>query len=285
MPKQGLGQRPQTYAQLRDDLDEFGNALGELEADIPFDLVPLPTRPATTAGSAALSSLGNALYFCVPRNDKLLGYWDTVADRLFKIRNSLNIQGVFRQLPLFEPPIDPALLARAAAAGLDVGAVVSGLNQPLPLVRFQLLVQKAAEICQEVKSLGSSLLAAIEKEDNEALAILRAQHERVDPRAGGDGQVRAVAGGDQEPRRAGDVARQRRASATPTTSGSSGKDESDIDDPRLDALDTDGSGEDEVHSRPKPDDGDRAISQVDIAQDLAGIAGGQDAEHARSARS
>ena len=101
-----------------------------------------------------LRSLGKTLYFCVPRNDKLLGYWDTVADRLFKIRNSLNFQGVFRQLPLFEPPIDPALLARAAAAGLDVGAIVNGLNQPLPLVRFQLLVQKATEICQEVKVAG-----------------------------------------------------------------------------------------------------------------------------------
>ena len=41
-----------------------------------------------------------------------------MADRLFKIRNSLNIRGIFRQLPLFEPPIDPALLARAAAAKL-----------------------------------------------------------------------------------------------------------------------------------------------------------------------
>src|SRR4030095_7407066 len=118
-------------------------------------------------------------YFCVPRNDKLLSYWDTIADRLFKIRNSLNIQGIFRQLPLFAPPIDPALLARAAAAGLDVGAIVSGLNQPLPLVRFSLLVQRAAEIAQEVKSLGNSLLSAMEKEDGESLAILRARHERV----------------------------------------------------------------------------------------------------------
>lgn len=115
----------------------------------------------------------------MPRNDKLLSYWDTVADRLFKIRNSLNIQGIFRQLALFEPPIYPALLARAAAAGLDVGAIVTGLNQPLPLVRFQLLVQKAAEICQEVKSLGNNLLSAMEKEDGEAMAILRAKHERI----------------------------------------------------------------------------------------------------------
>jgi hypothetical protein len=109
---------------------------------------------------------------------RVMSYWETVADRLFKIRNSLNLQGIFRQLPLFEPPIDPALLARAAA-GLDVGAVVAGVNQPLPLVRFQLLVQKASETCQEVKSLGNNLLSAMEKEDNEALAILRAKHEKV----------------------------------------------------------------------------------------------------------
>ena len=152
----------------------------DMEADLPFDLMPFPGDDAGDNDRlATLRSLGKALYFCVPRNDKLLGYWDTVADRLFKIRNSLNIQGVFRQLALFEPPIDPALLARAAAAGLDVGAIVNGLNQPLPLVRFQLLVQKAAEIVQEVKSLGNNLLSAMEKEDGEAMAILRAKHERA----------------------------------------------------------------------------------------------------------
>jgi hypothetical protein len=128
-------------------------------------------------GTQILPSIGHTLYFCIPRNDQFLAYWDTVADRLFKIHNSLNLQGVFQRLPLFDPPIDPALLVRAAAAGLDVSAIVSGLNQPLPLVRFQLLVSKAAEICQEVKSLGANLLSAIEKQDNEALGLLRAQHE------------------------------------------------------------------------------------------------------------
>ena len=163
------GSATQTYETLRDDLDAIGNALRDIEADIPFDLAPLPTGVSDDAQLAALRSVGASLYFCVPRNDKLLSYWDTVADRLFKIRNSLNIQGVFRQLPLFDPPIDPAMLARAAAAGLDVGAIVSGINQPLPLVRFRLLASRASEICQEVKSLGGQLLSAIEKKDDEAL--------------------------------------------------------------------------------------------------------------------
>src|SRR5262249_11528479 len=143
------------------------------------NLVRHPTQASIAPQLPAVSSIGNALFFCIPRNDKLLSYWDTVADRLFKIHNSLNLLGMFRQLPLFEPPIDPALLARATAAGLDVGAVVSGVNQPLPLVRFQLLVQKAAEICQEVKALGTNVLAAMEKEDNEALTMLRARHESI----------------------------------------------------------------------------------------------------------
>jgi hypothetical protein len=172
--------RPQTYANLRGDLSRFGDAMRDLEAELPFDLMPFPDSVKDKPGeNAVLRSMGRVLYFCVPRNDKLLGYWDTVADRLFKIHNSLNIQGVFRQLPLFAPPIDPAMLVRAAAAGLDIGAVVSGINQPLPLVRFSMLVQKAAEICQEVKSLGQSLLAAMEKHDGEAMQVLRARHERV----------------------------------------------------------------------------------------------------------
>jgi hypothetical protein len=179
VPKKGTVRR-KTYENLRNDLAQFGTAMREMEPEMPFDLMPFPAPDSgDNARLATLRSLGKALYFCVPRNDKLLGYWDTVADRLFKIRNSLNLQGVFRQLALFEPPIDPAMLARATAAGQDVAVIVNGLNQPLPLVRFAFLVQKAAEIAQEVKSLGSNLLSAMEKEDGEAMALLRARHERA----------------------------------------------------------------------------------------------------------
>ncbi|MCX6543102.1 MAG: insecticidal toxin protein [Acidobacteria bacterium] len=175
---------PATYASLKRDaresgraFDAFSNVLTEIESDLPFAGV---TTEAGSDGASIeqLAGVGReALYFCAPANEKLIGYWDTVADRLFKIRNSLNFAGAYRQLPLFEPPIDPALLAKGVAAGLDVTAVVAGLTQPLPLVRFQYLAQKAAELCQEVKSLGANLLAAMEKEDSEVLAIMRAQHE------------------------------------------------------------------------------------------------------------
>lgn len=172
---------PQTYNSLRSDLKLFGSVLRDLEPELPFDLLPTmpPPSPNSSEGVASLRSMGQALYFCVPRNDKLLAYWDTVADRLFKIRNSLNLQGVFRQLALFEPPVDPALLARAAASGLDVGAIVNGVNQPLPLVRCAVLLQKATELAQQVMAIGNGQLSAMEKEEGEALALLRARHEQV----------------------------------------------------------------------------------------------------------
>ena len=177
VPRQSAA--PQTYASLRRDLNQFGNALVALESDIPFDSLPLSGEGgALDQFSATLRSIGRSLYFCVPRNDKVLAYWDTLADRLFKIRNSLNFQGAFRQLPLFDPPIDPGLLAKAAAAGLDIAAVVSASNQALPLVRFPILAQRAAELAQEVKLLGANLLAAMEKEDAKSLALLRLKHER-----------------------------------------------------------------------------------------------------------
>ena len=82
-----------------------------------------------------------------------------------------------QQLPLFDPPLDPGMLAEAAAAGIDTGSIVSGLNQPLGPVRSLLLIQKALEIAGEVRSLGSELLGALEKGDAEQLALLRQGHE------------------------------------------------------------------------------------------------------------
>jgi hypothetical protein len=107
----------------------------------------------------------------------LYGYWDTVADRLFKIRHCMNIAGEERSLPLFAPPIDPALLVRASAAGLDIASIISGLYAPLPHYRFNVLLQKALEFCGEVRNLGGALLTALEKKDAEELSVLRSTHE------------------------------------------------------------------------------------------------------------
>jgi hypothetical protein len=190
-----LGPRPQplpargattamTYAQLRQNaelgtLDPMGNALVELEAQFPFNLAAASGSGggSETVVTGPLFGIGRSLYFCVPRNPTLLGYWDVVADRLFKIRHCQNLQGVIQPLPLFDPPLDPGMLVKAAAAGIDVGSIVSGLNQPVGPVRSITRIQKALELCGEVRSFGGALLAAFEKGDAELLAQLRQNHE------------------------------------------------------------------------------------------------------------
>src|SRR6185436_7060832 len=171
--------QPKTFAQLKaQGIDAMGNALVELENKFPFNqALPSTRKSPDEPQSRAFFGIGRTLYFSIPNNEKLLGYWDTVADRLFKIRHCMNIAGVVRQLALYDPPIDPGMLVKAAAAGINVGSIVSGLNQPIGPVRCLLLIQKALELCGEVRGLGNALLSALEKGDGERLALLRQQHE------------------------------------------------------------------------------------------------------------
>jgi hypothetical protein len=182
-----LGSRPQkipkrgqvkakTYAELRKQgLNELQVVKDEVENEFPY--ASTYTSVGKSSETSALLGIGDTFYFCIPQNDKLLGYWDTVEDRLFKIRHCMNIEGIERQLPLFEPPIDPALLVQAAAKGVDIGSVLSDLSAPLPHYRFSYMLQKASEVCADLKSLGSALLSALEKGDAEELSTIRAQHE------------------------------------------------------------------------------------------------------------
>jgi len=151
-----------SFSNIAGELDRFGNVKDEIETFI-----------SPSSGNDTLLMP----YFCLPKNDYLLKYWDTVADRLFKIRHCMNIEGTVRQLPLFEPPIDPALLVRATAAGLNLNEILNDMNAVLPNYRFQVMLQLANELCNDVKSLGSSLLSALEKKDGEELALLRSIHE------------------------------------------------------------------------------------------------------------
>lgn len=168
---------PKNFAQLKQaGLDRMGNAIVQLEGQFPFNLAP-PSAYDKKKRTGALWGIGRTLYFCIPQNNTLLAYWDIVADRLFKIRHCMNIEGIVRPLALFDPPLDPGMLVKAAAAGIDIGSIVSGLNQPPGPVRSLFMIQKALEICSEVRALGNALLSAFEKGDAEQLALLRQDHE------------------------------------------------------------------------------------------------------------
>ncbi len=168
---------PRTFTELAAiGLDAFSNALVAIENYIAPNSAPAGTpAPGTPGGSQPQPS--KMFYYCLPNNPKLLGYWDTVANRLFNIRNCRNIDGQQRDLPLFDAPIDPAILVRAAAAGIDAASVLDDLTTlPMPY-KFTVMLQKANELCNDVKALGGALLSALEKKDAEALALLRSTQE------------------------------------------------------------------------------------------------------------
>jgi tetratricopeptide (TPR) repeat protein len=106
----------------------------------------------------------------------MLAYWDTVEDRLIKIRHSLDIRGRKRSTFPLGADLAEATIAEQSAADLP-GAAAAPDFLPLPAYRFQFMVQKANEFAGDVKALGGALLAAIEKRDAEALAALRSGHE------------------------------------------------------------------------------------------------------------
>jgi hypothetical protein len=165
---------PMNFAQLEPLLDASSNATIQVES---------MALSAPSSGWSADTSVAPApttykhTYFCIPPNEKLLSYWDVVADRLWKIRHCQNIEGVERELALFSPPIDPALLVRASAMGVDISTVLQDLNAANPRHRFAVLHARAVEMARSVVSLAGELLSAREKGDAEAMNRLRQTHE------------------------------------------------------------------------------------------------------------
>lgn len=178
IPKRGTT-RPETYLSLLDKWDAFSNAMVELELVFPFsNQTSLPAGASDgVVGLANIFGFATSLYFCIPDNPDLTALRDLIDDRLFKIRNCQDINGVIVQRPLFEAPLDPGLLVQATAQGLSLATVLADLDAPMPDYRFSYLLAKAFELCTELKSLGTAMLAAKEKHDAEALAQLRAGHD------------------------------------------------------------------------------------------------------------
>lgn len=162
-----------TYAAIQDGLDEFSDVLVAIENVIA---APTPTLDAADAAAEApdLPQI-STLFFCIPPNDRLLAYWDTVADRLYKIRHCLNLQGVAQPLPLYAPPINPLQLMGQAAYG-GTGAIGAAAAFT-PVYRFSVYLERALELTSDVLSYGAAVLAALEKKDAEALGVLRANQD------------------------------------------------------------------------------------------------------------
>ena len=178
IPQRGT-KKVQTYNSLLDQWDGFSNAVVQLELAFPYSNQTDKPLGAVFDDKRLANIYGFATttYFCIPSNQQLLAVGSLIDDRLYKIRHCQNINGITQQLPLFEPPINPGLLIAATAAGISLDTVLSDINAPMPNYRFNYLLQKALELCADLKSLGAQFLSGKEKIDSETLQVIRARQE------------------------------------------------------------------------------------------------------------
>lgn len=181
-----LGKRPESLGKLPAPASKtFNDIRKTYPDDIPQFLIELENTPEVYASESNTVSLAGVpfnkinSYFCVPENADFVKYWDKVEDRLFKIRHCQNINGVYRQLPLFAAPIDPRAFIRAYSAGSGGFSLGYPFSAPIPYFKFSTLIEKARNLTGQVGSLGSALLTALEKKDAEALSLISLQQEKT----------------------------------------------------------------------------------------------------------
>ncbi|HEY3608789.1 MAG TPA: hemopexin repeat-containing protein [Pseudonocardiaceae bacterium] len=153
-----------TYDQL--DGEAGSTAVARLTAD-----------GALLEGTGAVHAGVANPYFYVPDNNTFLEYWTRVEDRLTKIRASLDIMGISRPVPLFEPPADVMALVEGVAKGASLDAITAALAAPVPAYKFNFLFRRAQELADRLRQLGGDLLNAFERRDVEALTLLQNRQE------------------------------------------------------------------------------------------------------------
>ncbi len=148
------------------------------EAKLSSDGSKVMLAPITGAPNFAPQNYLNNSYFAIPPNVRTLRLWDTVASRLFNIRNSRDINGKRISLALTQPPLDPLALASSFASGGTLGEVRGSSNMAIPHYRFNYVINRAKEVTQMVSGFGTRLLSIMERQDATELEALRASHEQ-----------------------------------------------------------------------------------------------------------
>ena len=174
-----LGPRP--VGKQMQELDEVGtyeDFSDRYDSTIEF-LTQVEGASAANANHTSRSPHSRLIsHFCIPENEKFIGYWDLVEDRLYKIRHSLNIEGIFRQQALFQPPIDPAALVQAVAGGQGIGGGLADVSGSVPHYRYGAVLEQAKEVVSMVMDFGTAFFEALEAKEDGQLGSLQFTHER-----------------------------------------------------------------------------------------------------------
>ncbi|EBB8133595.1 insecticidal toxin complex protein A [Salmonella enterica] len=108
--------------------------------------------------------------FLPQQNEKLAGYWQTLAQRLYNLRHNLSIDGSPLSLSVYATPAEPTALLSAAVissqGGSDLPAAI------MPSYRFPVMLESARSMAGQLMQFGSTLLSISERQDAEALSEL-----------------------------------------------------------------------------------------------------------------
>lgn len=108
--------------------------------------------------------------FLPQQNEKLAGYWQTLAQRLYNLRHNLSIDGSPLSLSVYAKPADPAALLSAAVIGSQAGSDLPAAI--MPSYRFPVMLESARNMVGQLTQFGSTLLSISERQDAEALSEL-----------------------------------------------------------------------------------------------------------------
>ena len=164
----------QKYASAKEDIPQFlidmENALANFSPAV---------ISAADLGTRTIDAPFNDIeaLFCIPENVNLITLWETIENRLYNIRHCLNIAGVAETLPLFDSPLNPMDLVKAAASAGGTLNTGSFMQPDIIPYRFSYVIEQSKNLCAAVIGLGSSLTVALEKSDAEGLSLLQSGNE------------------------------------------------------------------------------------------------------------
>lgn len=129
----------------------------------------LAVRQQTATGELGTANSLTRL-FLPQQNEKLAGYWQTLAQRLYNLRNNLSIDGNPLSMAIYAAPVSPAALLSAAVNVASGGASLP--DAEMPMYRFPLMLESARGLVNQLIQFGSTLLSITERQDAEALSEL-----------------------------------------------------------------------------------------------------------------
>ncbi|KAL6885789.1 hypothetical protein GGI43DRAFT_388855 [Trichoderma evansii] len=164
--------KPQTYLSLLEKWDAFSNASANMELAFPLNHAPSPMQAHRKSNSAAnLIRFSTTTYFCIPDNAQIRHLRELIDLRIHNIREK-SISS-----PLWDLTADPAVLISSATQGIHPAGLLNDLHDPMPNYRFVYILQKAIELCDELKAASRFFLNIRERKDAEALSLMRCRQE------------------------------------------------------------------------------------------------------------